>query len=252
MEPSDYNYNPPNNSLLSVNQKRAVALVAVLVVILACVGLLTTIQKHVASDKFRVLSTNPSVNYFADVSPFFKVTYNKPLSKSDLSVTSNPGIIKSYSVSGDTLTTLLNVPLNNTRDYSIFVLRIKDTAGVELKNQVFTFKPKLVNSNDLSKSQQNALLQAQENAAALQKKEDPIMPYLPYSTLNFILNDAYVNNKLILQAQILIPPHVSGAAAAADTTQYEQQVVQYIQSLGLNPANYTIQYQIVNESLNGV
>jgi hypothetical protein len=252
MEPAMNTYSDPSSTPSSFTKKRLIVLGVLVLLVIVCIGLLGFgVKQHVSSEQFKVVSTTPATSNVADVSPSFSVTYTKPLSKNNLSVTSSPSIITSYGIKGSTLDIDLAEPLTNGKRYTITVTSITDTTGKKLLNQQFTFKPKYVASQNLPSDQQQALLKDQQTYTNAEAKENPIVSHLPYSTLDFSLTPTYQGSQLILQAQILLAPGVTGSQAAADTAQYEQQVTQYIQSLGLNPANYTIQYQIVNETLGG-
>jgi hypothetical protein len=200
---------------------------------------------------FRVVSTNPPASNVATISPFFKVMFNKPLSSKGLSVSSKPSVIKSYSVNGDTLDIKLNIPMSSKHSYSIIISSVSDTAGAHILNTSFSFTPKYVQSQNLPSDQGKALLKQQSKYTPSHK--DPILSYLPHSTLDYTLNPSIQSDgSIVLQAQLLLPPGVTGTEANNDIAQYKQEINQYIESIGLNPANYNIQYQIVHESLSGV
>ena len=205
---------------------------------------------HVAqSMKFIMESTSPSLNNVGADSPFIRINFSKQLSKKGLLVKPKEGnFIYSTSVAAQTLTVNFN-QLQPNRSYTINIASIGSTGGKELHNINLTFTAKNLPFNKLTTDQQKAIVGAQDKYPDALK--DPILAHLPYDNLYFELNATFQGNpqQLILEAQILLAPGVTGAAATADVAQYEAQVVAYIKSLGLNPANYTIQYQIVNESL---
>lgn len=76
---------------------------------------------------------------------------------------------------------------------------------------------------------------------------DPIFKYIPHSTLDYSLTGASNGGQALLTAQLfLTAADQSNADAAA--TQYKQEVLDYITSVGLDPSKYTIDYAIVNQS----
>src|SRR5262249_32745118 len=124
-----------------------------------------------------------------------------------------------------------------------------------INNKSIKFTAQSLSYNQMPKDAQKYLVSHQDNYAPVQK--DPILASLPYSTLDFNLDSSFPTGKngkptLVLQAQLLLAPGVTGAEATTDTEQYKQEVLDYIKSLGLSPDNYTIQYQTVQEQLNGV
>jgi hypothetical protein len=234
--------------------KRKTRLIIQLAIILVLFVFATTAYNIYKDHQFRVVSTNPSTRNVATATPFFKVIFNRQLSKDNLSVSSNPAIISSYSINGDELDMNLNTPTDSNTTYNITINSISAADGKTLTDKNFKFQPKQVNSQDLPQDQQQALLKNQTQY--LQQRQDPIIAYLPYGTLDFNLNYHFINqstnSKIILDAQLQLAPGLSGAQATATTNQYKQEVTDYIKSKGLNPASYTIEYQVVQESLTGV
>jgi hypothetical protein len=205
--------------------------------------------------KFHVITTNPTISKIGAQSPYLKVYFNKTLSNQSLVVSATGNAMKSDSVSGKVLTVNFNEPLTINKSYTVIIHSISSQSGSQILNKNFTFTAQNIPFNDLPTDQQKALVGSQDHFQAAQK--DPILVDLPYSTLYFILNPSFGTDKttgkisLVLQAQLLLAPGVTGDQATADEAQYKQEVISYIESLGLNPANYNIQYQVVNETLNG-
>lgn len=79
---------------------------------------------------------------------------------------------------------------------------------------------------------------------------EPMLSHLPYKTTDFSLAADFTNGsngepKLAIDATI----HLSGADEGdptAATAQYKQEVLNYISSCGVDPANYTINYTTQN------
>jgi hypothetical protein len=131
-------------------------IVLVLIVLIAVAAYLV-----IVNSKFHVTGTNPGTAKVATISPFFKVNFNKKLSKSNLSVSSEPSVIKSYDVDGKVLVINLNTPLIAGKSYSVNVKSIQDTAGETLTDKNFGFIPQVIEAQDLPKDQADAILKAQ-------------------------------------------------------------------------------------------
>src|SRR5579864_6420438 len=90
---------------------------------------------------FRVTGTDPGTRSVATVSPFFKINFNKALSSQNLSITANPNIINSFSVSGHSLEIDLNFPLKGNQTDTITIGKIFSVSGKEIINKSFSFQP---------------------------------------------------------------------------------------------------------------
>jgi hypothetical protein len=197
---------------------------------------------------FLVTSTDPATDKVLTVSPFFKVDFNKPLSSSGLSVTTDPNIKynNQVRVSGNTLTVYLNVPLDSAKTYRIIINRVSSTSGQHITNKQFSFKPRVGTQNQLGEDEQEALIQRNGQSAVY---KDPILPHLPYRSVDFSLTSSIgsgANNQatLTLQAQLFIHTAQTGDTVSA-IAQDKQEVQDYIKSLGLDPSNYTIKYTAI-------
>jgi hypothetical protein len=251
MEPQAYQAKPSyqDESLKNVRRLRlAAVLFALLILVLGAYALYNTVV-------FRIVSTNPSLHDVSYMSPFLNVTFNKPLSSGNLILSTTGGAIASHRVSNNVLTITLKEPLQIHHTYTITIQAVESKSGAHLTNKQFTFTTTNTGYNSLPKDQQNALT-AKNQDTYVPVKQDPILTSLPHSTLDYILQPTYVTSQngqsqLQLQAQLLVRPGVTGTAEDAAVAQYKQEVNDYISSVGLNPANYTIQYQIVQEDVTG-
>jgi hypothetical protein len=115
----------------------------------------------IVNSKFHVTGTNPGTAKVATISPFFKVNFNKNLSKANLSVSSEPSIIKSYDVDGKVLVINLNTPLIDGKPYNVTIKSIQDTDSDVLTDKKFDFVPQIISAQDLPKDQADAILKAQ-------------------------------------------------------------------------------------------
>jgi len=196
---------------------------------------------------FHIVRTNPSSQNVATLTPFFNIEFNKPLSTSGLSVSSNYAIIKFYKVQQKTLSLTLNYPLTAGATYAITVNSVQAVGGHKISNKTFKFTPKNITYDKLSADQKAVILKGQsQNEAAY---NNPILAHLPYGTLDYNLTATFVTvsgqTKLELNAQLLLSEADLSSLQSEQVaiTQYESEVTQYITSLGLNPSNYTINYR---------
>ncbi len=230
----------PQTNASNLFKKRLLAIAVLIVVLLVGYSVYIVIK----DSTFRVVNTNPPTNDVASVSPFFNIQFNRNLKANDLKITASPNIISSYRVSGSFVYINLQTPLNTNTKYTISVSGIIDSKGQKLTNQLFSFTPRYVPTQDLSNAQRQALLKKQLKYN--QQHSNPIVKYLPHTTPDFTLNYSYqtVNNsqQLVLIAELFIP-QAQANNITATANQEKQDVVSYIQSLGLNPNNYQIQYK---------
>jgi hypothetical protein len=230
---------------MNIRVNKKVIVIAGTVAAVIIVSLLGT--QVIRNLHFRISGTEPNVKKVSTISPFLKVSFNRTLSKTGLDVIGNPAtLVKSYAVSGKILTINLGTPLQSGRTYSITINRIQSADGEKITNQQFVFKPSYIESTKLSADQQRALLLQQSNGDL---KADPILPHLPYSTIDFDLETNLApdpNNpgpKVKLTADLFIN-NADAAGGDAAVAKYKQEVRDYISSLGLNPDNYDIAYNV--------
>lgn len=89
-------------------------------------------------------------------------------------------------------------------------------------------------------------------------KEDAILRYLPYQSYSFSIRpDATQGTRLVLVVNLTIASIDLKGDAVKAVASYKAEVVKWIQSKGLDPQNYTIQYNyddagnLINKSSNG-
>jgi hypothetical protein len=229
-----------------MNRKINYKLWAIIVILMAVLIAAYSVYKD---SQFRLLSTNPAVNNLAAVAPSIMLNYNKPLAITSVVVTSKQHIISSYQVSSKSIIINFNSALNLNTSYAIYIQSVKDTAGEAISNQSIMFIPKDISAQQLTKMQQEALLKKQVNATQTENNGDPILKYLPYSTLDYSLTTSYITSatsatQLVINAQLVIDQADMDTAQDTDAAvaSKKAEVIQHIQSLGLNPSNYDIQY----------
>lgn len=141
--------NPQDNYGLPVTQeepnddsfKRRLRLLAILFVVLVVV--FGTIFFFTHQTPLQVTSTSPSLSTITTQAPMLKLTFNMPLKASSASVTSNPSIVTSSKVSGNTLTlTLKSRTMLILHTYTINLQNLRSTSGRKMKNGQVSFSPK--------------------------------------------------------------------------------------------------------------
>lgn len=199
---------------------------------------------------FHVTNTNPRTSSVSDVTPFLKVNFSKSLANSVL-VNSTPSIIRSQSVSGKTLTLNL-VPLTVGQDYTVTIESVTSQGGDTLHNIVLHFTAQDIPFDSLPEDQQKAILANQDSLPKV--SDDPVFKYVPHTTLDYSLK-ALVRNGikgnpsgLYLQADIYLSQADIGGNVQDTISKYEQEVVDYIKSTGLNPDKYHFEYNVVSPS----
>jgi hypothetical protein len=216
----------------------------VVVVSIAIILLVVIIGVRQATG-FHMVSTSPKLSAMPDIAPYIDVTFNRPLSAAGLTISSNPSITGAGTVSGDTLQITINKTLSTGENYTITINSIHDAKGQTLKNVALNITPINATFTSLSTNQQQAILKNQTTYAQTYNN-DPILTHLPYQTLEFSLSGSYDSNaQLILYAQLYLSQSDTADESTAVNT-YKQDVISYIQSLGFNSANYTIQYTVVS------
>lgn len=75
---------------------------------------------------------------------------------------------------------------------------------------------------------------------------DPIFKYIPHSTLDYSLTGASNGGQALLTAQLFLTA-VDQSNPDVATAQYKQEVLDYINSVGLDPSKYTITYTTVSQ-----
>ncbi len=199
---------------------------------------------------FSYLGTNPGPSQTYNWTAVIEFKFNKSLISKGLSVSMTPNsLYGNYKVKGNLIEVPLSVPLSTQTTYSITVNSVYDNHGQELKNLVYTFKPKSISVSSLPDYQKYDLISRNEASPVY---KDPILKHLPYDTIDFSLAATFPAGKnnipsLVLVAKINVPAAYTGSLAQQVTNQYEQEVQSYISSLGLNPSSYTIDY-VVNSN----
>lgn len=182
---------------------------------------------------FRVTGTDPGTNAVATVSPFFKISFNKPLSES-VAVSFYPqNFPTSYKISGSSVIVTFGKQLQEGATYNLRLTHIVDTAGTRLSDKVFVFQAQSLSSSSLSTAQQKALEAKQASFNAI--KADGLVQLLPFTgggnefSVSYNVDYTQQNPRLII-------------VVSAATSQGQTDAVNWIRQVGFDPAKYTITF----------
>lgn len=234
-------------SNLSPSSRRILRVAAAL---LAPIVLALIVYAIVQAQIFHVTGTNPNTNAVSVSAPFFKISFNKQLVASSVHVTMTPNSVQSVSVDGRQIVLTLN-KLASGQSYTVSIDHAVASDGKEVSGVIVRFVAKDILVADLPADQRQAVLKKQDRYTGPNK--DPILSHLPYSTLDFSLSPLITTDQtgksvLVLQAQLFVTEADANTNEAAATDHYKQEVQDYIKSLGLDPAKYTIRYSTDNGS----
>lgn len=180
---------------------------------------------------FHIVSTNPSINNVATVSPFIDVNFNRALSNK-INVTSNPNIVSSFKIINKQIDISLNIPLNENYKYTILISDIYDTSGQHLNNQKLAFTPIYISASNLPQDQGKVLLKNQANYSKSTYGNN-LTQLLPFTEPNLQYQINYESNKGKLTFLI-----------TASNQQNQQAALDWIKAQGYNPSQLNIKYII--------
>ncbi len=196
---------------------------------------------------FHITATSPSLGAVSDISPYIKVTFNKPLDASSVRLSSD-AVSVSSSVSGNVLT--INF-LNNMVAGQAYTVSIDSIASTS-KDVMTGYKLQFTPSNDpslITPDQGAAILNQQENNKS-PVLSDPIFQYVPYSTLDYSLNGVInSDNSITITIKIQLSAADVSSGQDAAVAQYKQEAMNYLNSLkGINLSNYKIETTVTSPS----
>lgn len=208
----------------------------------------------VSSLRFKVTGTDPKLSAVSTISPTLTINFNKQLSVKGLSVSSGNKLIRNYQISGKKLIITADTPLVIGQKYTLTIKSIQSESGSIIRDKTLTFVVKDIPYDGLSTTAQKKIISQQDQNQGL--RDDPIMRNLPHSTLDFNLTGLITTTDgdnggkgvLVLKAQLLLTASDVSNGRDAAIAQYKQEVIDYIKSIGFDPAKYTIEYQIIESS----
>jgi hypothetical protein len=223
-----------------MNAKRLSIILAPIAVALVAFGVYQ-------SARFRVVGTDPGTDSVSVISPFIDVTFSKPINKDSVDLKSDTTTLAGFSIVDDKVLRIKfsNLKLNSKN--KIVITEVDSKSGSKLKDLDVSFVAKDIPFQDLSKSQQQAILKLQDTPSP--NRDDPILAYLPHSDLDYKLSANVVQGELTLDAELLLTAADVRIDANAAINSYKKEVTDYIKSIGLDPAKYTINYKVIQPTL---
>ena len=227
-----------------MNNAKRKPILFILITVLLLIVAYETIQVF----KFHIVSTDPKLSGVSDLATYMDIDFNKTLTGSG-SITSQPDLIQSYSIKGKTIHLDFKAKGNNKK-YTVTLTNIQAVSGDSL-SRVLSFKIKDIPFDKLSEAQQQGVVNSQDPYDPSLPTSDPLVQHLPYGDLDYKI-DYLVdtkNNRPALEVQISVilagaDYKLSRPALEKVINERKQEALDYIKSLGLNPAKYDIQYII--------
>ena len=196
---------------------------------------------------FRFIGTNPGTNKISVISPYIDVEFSKPLNQDSVALSGENAPISKFDIVDKKILRIFLTELKLDTRYRIIIESIAAEDGKQLKNQEISFTTKDIEFDDLPRDQQQAILELQDKPSPI--KSDPVLEFLPYGGLNYEINAVTRDSTTILQVRLLLSAADVRINASAAAEQYKQEARDYISSNGINPKEYTFEYEIVQPSI---
>lgn len=217
----------------------------------------TLLLALMTSLQFKMTSTDPSIGQVSVLAPYIDINFNKSLRAGDVKVTSpRSDIISTHSINDKTIRVEFkpqSLKLNQT--YNLLIEDITSVNNKKIDKLALTFKARDIAFEQLSPGQKAFILTRQD--APNKFRDDPVFQHLPYGTLNYSLtaviedqgSDSDAEPRVIIQAKLLLSAADAKSDREGSIARYKEEVVQYLKSVGIDPAAYVIDYRVVEPSL---
>lgn len=211
MQPQYY-YSTPNDRLTRL---RRLIIAVVIIVVLAAAGYFVYNQVV-----FRVSKTDPKTGNMPAAAAFIRIYFNKPITTDGLSLSYSSPFITKYTV-GDKVINLqvANGGLTVGKHYSINLNYVASKSGKVIRNKTLGFTAKNIRVSSLSKEQQTALINRQDQ--------------YPYASqyINYVGFDTLLDNGLSTQQLTTLKEDIFG---------YSNQVNQKFWTMTLVPGSLSV------------
>lgn len=199
---------------------------------------------------FYLKETSPDTSSVSYASPYIKLNFNKQLKTDGYTLGLSRGgqeVYTEHEVEGKTLKVYLPTKMGLNEQFSLMIDNLSATNGKTFSTRI-DFATQDIPYDQLDKDQQDEILRLQD-ALGEDDVHDPILRHLPYGTLTYNLSP-YIESgagtdipgdRLIIKAEIMLSGAEAGSAEAVERIKGE--ITDWIRSLGLDPANYDIQYE---------
>ena len=196
---------------------------------------------------FRITNVSPDTKNVSYINPYFKVSFNKEIKKEGLIITSSDErIIRNSDIKGNTLTITLN-EMEIGKKYIITLAKISAKNGKILQDKALVFTADDTPFDKLSKELQQGIINNQSYFT--DNQSDPILDYMPASSLHYTITPVFNGTNLTLNIQILLAKSDLGVQRNEIIEQYKQEALSYIKSIGFDTNKYVLSYSISEPSL---
>ena len=201
---------------------------------------------------FHITNESPNPDNISYLSPRFVVEFNKDLVADSVKVSSNNATISS-SVAGKQLIINLPADLEGNKTYVITIDAVASKSGDMIKNHSISIKTAL-NSKSLSDADRKTILDKQQ-ASKTSTINDPILSYLPHSTLDYsmtgsLTNDVGGSHAITIDIEITLSAADAKIDSQAAVERYHQEALDYLHSLkDIDTNNYDIFVNVINPTL---
>ncbi len=202
------------------------------------------------SMQFKVVNITPDTSKPVSTSTsVIRIEFNKPLSNDgsyDRSIVTDPQLIVRDIEKEDSAIILQINALKQDYFYELTMHDIYSNDGQVIDIINLSFNATYIPFNKLPREQQ----QQETLGVDPNYKEDPLLAYLPHSTLSYTLYGSHEMNHegeyaFILNANILLTAADVRIDKQAAIDRAKKQINDYIASKGLNPVEYQIRYTVV-------
>lgn len=229
---------------MNSRQKRIIILVVVVVVLFLGFGL-------VRNMRFRVLSTTPKLKgAVATDLKTFVIVFNRELAPNvdyKQKLTDPENHVKEIEAEAKRLVLYTN-SAQDEKNYKFELNDITAADGSVIRSIQFNYTAKYIPFEKLPKDQQQLI----EEQNLRPRADNPILNYLPHGGLHFNLDAVFseVNEEsgelgaVTLVAQLYLSNSDVKINREAAIEKYKKEVLDYIVSIGFDPNNFAIRYEI--------
>lgn len=194
-----------------------------------------------------ISSSSPSLGAISYQTPSLKLTFNKPLQSSSVKIEGNGVIFEDkVSIKDSTIKLYLNSANLSAGKEASFSLKAVSNDGFKYDSTV-RFTPRDISFSDLPSDQQKEIKRLEGERPAYYT--DPIMHYIPYSTLSYALAPSFVTTpdgetRLTIDLTVYLS-QVDLSNKATIIKQRVAEAKKYLSSKGLNPDQYSFNLDII-------
>jgi hypothetical protein len=201
---------------------------------------------------FHITSITPDPRGASYLTPRLVVQLNKNIKKDSIKVVSKSGLNLETEVKDSTLTINILTSMKVNERYTITIESLSSESGDEIKNHDITL---VTTKNGALNEEDEKIVLDRQQANKPDFFKDPILKYLPHSTLDYsIISKIYYVGTKDQKISIIITLELSAADVRtnrdAAIQQYKQEAMNYLSSLeGVDLSKYEIEVKVDASSL---